>query len=281
MYLGAHMSIAGGIHNALLEGASIGCTAVQLFTKSNNRWQAPPLKDAEIEQFNLARSQTGIDKLVVHAGYLINLANPSENWQKSMDSMETEFIRAEQLGLESVVLHPGSHLGEGEEYGLKRIADSLNQLYAKHPSINVKTLLEVTAGQGTNLGYTFEQLAAILDMADDPGRYGICLDTCHMFAAGYDLRTGQAYEKTMDHFDTVLGISRVMAIHLNDTHGELGCKKDRHAHIGTGSLGRETFRLLLNDPRFADVPMVLETPKDDGINSDVANLDVLLSLVES
>ncbi len=280
MYLGAHMSISGGVHNALIEGESIGCTAVQLFTKSNNRWQAPPLKDSEIQTFYDVRQKTGIDKLVVHTGYLINLANPSDNWQKSMDSMETELVRAHQLGLEMVVLHPGSHLGQGEEFGLKRIADSLNQLYAKHPSINVKTLLEVTAGQGTNLGYTFEQLAQIISMTHDKSKYGICLDTCHMFAAGYDIRTEKAYNNTLDKLEKALGIDLVMAIHLNDTYGQLGGKKDRHTHIGEGTLGTEPFRLLLNDPRFRNVPMLLETPKDDGIQSDIKNLAVLKSLLE-
>ncbi len=280
MYLGAHMSIAGGVENALLEGESIGCTAIQMFTKSNNRWQSSLFKEKQIDKFNAAREETGIDLIIVHTGYLINLANPSENWQKSMDSMENELLLAEQLGLDKLVLHPGSHLGQGEEYGLKRIADSLNQLYAKHPSTKVKTLLEVTAGQGTNLGYTFEQLAEILNMVDDQKHYGICLDTCHMFAAGYDIRTEKTYNETFDKLDRVLGVERVMAIHLNDTHGTLGGKKDRHTHIGEGTLGLEPFRMLLNDPRFVEVPMLLETPKDDGIESDIKNLEILRSLVE-
>ena len=281
MYLGAHMSIAGGVHNALDDAAKANCTAVQLFTKSNNRWSAKDLTEKEINLFNEYRDKTKIDQIISHTGYLINLANPSENWVKSMDSMDLEIVRAEQLGIPYLVLHPGSHLGNGEEYGLKRIADSLNELLDKYPGYKVKILLETTAGQGTNLGYTFEQLRDIMGMLKKQDSFGICFDTCHTFAAGYDLRTKESYEQVFLHFDKILGIKNLMAFHLNDSKTPFNCKRDRHEHIGRGEMGIEPFRFLMNDERFKSVPMVLETPKEDGLDSDVVNLTVLKSLIEN
>lgn len=281
MYLGAQMSVAGGVHRAIERGQSIECTAIQLFTKSNNRWMSKDLTEKEIEQFQNTWSKSPVKKIVAHTGYLINLAGEAENWHKSMDSMEDELVRAHQLGISWLVLHPGSHLGKGEEYGLKRIAESLNTITGKHPENPVKILLETTAGQGTNLGYTFEQLAQILQMVKEPERYGICFDTCHTFCAGYELRTEKGYHETFEQFDAVLGLKILMAFHLNDSKTGLGTRRDRHEHIGKGELGLEPFRFLLNDPRFKEIPMVLETPKDEEtLAEDIENLHVLHSLIQ-
>ena len=281
MYLGAHMSIAGGVHNALDDAKKADCTAVQLFTKSNNRWKSKDLTDKEINLFNQYRQKTGINQIISHAGYLINLANPSENWSKSMESMDLEMVRAEQLSIPYLVLHPGSHLKEGEEYGIKRIADSLNELTDKYSDYKLKILLETTAGQGTNLGYTFEQLRDIIALLDRQDMFGICYDTCHTFAAGYDLRTEESYENVFVHFDKVLGIKNLMAFHLNDSKTPFNSKRDRHEHIGKGEMGIEPFRYLMNDQRFKSVLMVLETPKENGLDSDVANLSLLKSLIKN
>jgi len=280
MYLGAHMSIAGGVHNALDAAGKINCTAVQLFTKSNNRWKSKDLTEQDINLFNEYREKTKIDQIISHTGYLINLANPSENWAKSMGSMDLEMVRAEQLSIPYLVLHPGSHLGEGEQYGLKRIADSLNELTAQYPDYKVKILLETTAGQGTNLGYTFEHLRDIIAMVNNQDRFGVCFDTCHTFSAGYDLRSKETYEKVFSQFDKILGIKKLMAFHLNDSKTPFNSKRDRHEHIGKGEMGIEPFRFLMNDQRFKSIPMVLETPKDNGLDSDVDNLSLLKSLIE-
>ncbi|MEW6535401.1 MAG: deoxyribonuclease IV [Candidatus Auribacterota bacterium] len=281
MYLGAHMSTTGGLYAAIERGESIDCTAIQIFTKNNNRWMDKPLEKQEIDLFIERWRSSSIKHIISHTGYLINLANPSENWKKSMESMEDEIIRAHQLGISGLVLHPGSHLGEGESAGLRKIADSLNALIAKHPEFDGQVLLETTAGQGTNLGYTFEQIAALLNMAEKPERFGVCLDTCHIYAAGYDITTEDAYHATMAQFDAVIGIDRIKAVHLNDTKFGLGSKRDRHEHVGQGELGLEPFRFLLNDPRFSEIPLVLETPKESStdLEEDKKNLEVLRGLI--
>lgn len=283
MFLGAHMSTSGGMHTAIERGESIDCTAIQVFTKSNNRWTAKDFTQKEIDQFKQTWNGSSIKHIISHAGYLINLANPSENWEKSMHSMQQELERAEQLGIPYVVLHPGSHLGQGVDAGLDKIAKSLNELMTKYADDNVMVLLENTAGQGTNMGNTFEQLRTLLDMVERKDRFGICFDTCHAHAAGYDLRSAETYKETMDAFEQVIGIDRIKAIHLNDTEFDLGARKDRHAPIGDGQLGHETFRLLLNDPRFREIPMVLETPKPSNtdLEEDRRNLTTLRGLIES
>ncbi|RJP57450.1 MAG: deoxyribonuclease IV [Candidatus Auribacter fodinae] len=275
------MSTTGGLYAAIERGESIDCTAIQIFTKNNNRWMDKPLEKQEIDLFIERWRSSSIKHIISHTGYLINLANPSENWKKSMESMEDEIIRAHQLGISGLVLHPGSHLGEGESAGLRKIADSLNALIAKHPEFDGQVLLETTAGQGTNLGYTFEQIAALLNMAEKPERFGVCLDTCHIYAAGYDITTEDAYHATMAQFDAVIGIDRIKAVHLNDTKFGLGSKRDRHEHVGQGELGLEPFRFLLNDPRFSEIPLVLETPKESStdLEEDKKNLEVLRGLI--
>jgi len=280
MRLGAHMSIAGGISKALERGHSIGCEAIQMFTKNQRQWKARPLDPREIEQFKLKQAETGIKPVVAHDSYLINLGSPDEAaWQKSLQAYILELERCEALGIPYLVMHPGSHMGSGEEAGLRRIAEGLNRAHAATPGFRVITLLETTAGQGTNLGYRFEQLAAIREMVEEQERVAICFDTCHAFAAGYDLRTPEAYAETMAEFDRILGFDLLRCFHLNDSKSDLGSRVDRHQHIGQGLLGLEPFRLLLNDPRFADLPGLLETPKGKEMREDIENLRVLRSLI--
>jgi len=261
--LGAHMSIAGGVAKSIERGLSIGCTAIQIFTGFNNRWVSKDIPHEELAAFHQKKSQVGI--IFAHNNYLVNLASPDpEVSRKSYRSMLEELQRAIGLGLPYLVIHPGSHLGSGEKEGLARIIRHLNDLFAEtgEPGESrIRVLLETTAGQGSNLGYRFEHLAEILFGVQDQDRVGICFDTCHVFAAGYDFRTLQGYERTFEEFDRTIGISRILAFHLNDSKHETGSRKDRHEHIGQGFLGLEAFRLLLNDKRFSHVPMVIETPK--------------------
>ncbi|NOZ29600.1 MAG: deoxyribonuclease IV [Chloroflexi bacterium] len=280
--LGAHMSIAGGVSKAFDRGVLVGCEAMQIFTKNQNQWRAKPLEPAEIERFHQRHRETGIDPVVAHDAYLINLASPDEAlWEKSLNAFIDELERAEALGLLGLVMHPGSHVGAGEDVGIDRIARALDRAHAATQGFRTLTILEITAGQGTNLGYTFEQLAAIRNAVDDPARVAICFDTAHALAAGYEYRTPDAYAAMWEHFDQVLGLDLVKCFHLNDSKRDLGSRVDRHTHIGQGYVGLEGFRLLLNDPRFDGLPMLLETPKGPDMKEDVENLRVLRSLIES
>jgi len=274
------MSIAGGVSQALERGHSIGCEAIQIFTRNQRQWQAPPPDPKELERFKLKQAETGIQPVVAHDSYLINLGSPDEAaWQKSLQAYIVELEQCQALSIPYLVMHPGSHLGSGEEAGLCRIADALDHAHAITPSFGVVTLLETTAGQGTNLGYRFEQLAAIREMVAEPGRIAVCFDTSHVFAAGYGLRTPAAYAATMAEFDRLLGLDLLRCFHLNDSKKGLGSRVDRHEHIGQGLLGLEPFRLLLNDPRFVHLPGLLETPKGPEMQEDVENLRVLRGLV--
>jgi len=281
MPLGAHMSIAGGVDKAILRGQSIGCETIQVFTKSSNRWRAKPLVPEEIARFKQAREESGINPVFGHTSYLINLGSPDEDlWQKSVDSFLVEMERCAALGLPYLVMHPGAHMGAGEDVGLRRIGRALDEILARTEGSGVIILLETTAGQGSNIGYRFEHLARLIEESAYPDRLGVCFDTCHAFAAGYDLRTPEAFHRTFEEFDALIGIGRLKAIHLNDSRGDLGSRIDRHEHIGLGKLGLEPFRLLLNDPRFRNLPMVLETPKGPDMKEDVMNLATLRSLIE-
>lgn len=275
--LGAHMSIAGGVAKAIDRGLSLGCNAIQIFTGYNNRWAQKNFTAEDLEKFSLNKSKLKL--ILAHNKYLINLASPiSEISEKSFSSMVEELQRAELLGLPFLVIHPGSHVGSGEKIGLNKVGQQLNTLFAETKGFQVQILLETTAGQGTNLGYRFEHLAEILAGNKYPERMGVCFDTCHCFAAGYDLRTPKSYRKTFEEFDRLIGISLIRAFHLNDSKRELGSRKDRHEHIGKGFLGLEAFRLLLNDNRFIGIPMILETPKGKELKEDKENLAVLYSL---
>jgi len=274
------MSIAGGVSRALERGHSIGCEAIQIFTRNQRQWRSKPLAPEEVERFKLKQAETGIEPIVAHDSYLINLGSPDEAmWQKSLQAYIIELQRCETLGIPYLVMHPGSHLGSGEEAGLRRVADGLNRAHEATPGFGVISLLETTAGQGTNLGYRFEQLAAIRGMVEKAERVAVCFDTCHVFASGYDLRTVEAYAETMAELDRILGLHLLRCFHLNDSKKGLGSRVDRHQHIGQGLLGLEPFRLLLNDHRFATLPGLLETPKGAKMLEDVENLRLLRSLV--
>ena len=278
--LGAHESIAGGIYKAVDRAHSIGCESVQVFVKSNRSWAVKPLTDEEVARFKERVEETGIRPVVAHTSYLLNPAAPDEDlWIRSRDVLIVELERCERLGIPYLVLHPGSHVGIGEEEGLRRVAKALGEVHAACPGFRTQILLETTAGQGTNLGYTFEQLAWLLENTPKGDRLGICMDTCHLFAAGYELRTPEGYEATMEAFDRIIGLDRLKAIHLNDSRHDLGSHKDRHEHIGKGFIGLEGFRNILNDPRLDGLPGLLETPKSPDLHEDVENLAVLRSLV--
>ncbi len=276
------MSIAGGVDQAPLRGRQVGCDTIQVFTKSNRQWHAKRLSDREVEAFKANLEATGIGPVVAHDCYLVNLAAPRRPlWKKSMAAFRVELERAERLGIPYLVTHPGSHAGAGEAEGIRRVAEALNVLRAALPRHGgVQILLETTAGQGTSLGYRFEQLAAILEEVEQADRVGVCLDTCHVFAAGYDIRSAEGYRKTLAEFAACLGLTRLKAIHLNDSKAGLGSRVDRHEHIGVGRLGLEAFRRTLNDPRLRRVPMILETPKDENfITADRRNLARLRRLL--
>ncbi len=279
--LGAHMSIAGGLDQAPLRGQQVGCDTIQVFTKSNRQWQAKPLSDSEVAAFQANLRATGIGPVVAHDCYLVNLATPrGPVWKKSLAAFRVEMERADRLGIPYLVTHPGQHRGAGEAEGIARVAEAMNRLHAALPEARVQVLLETTAGQGSSLGYRFEHLAAILEQIDQAGRVGICLDTCHVFAAGYDIGSPTGYRRTMRELDACLGLPRLKVIHLNDSQKGLGSRVDRHTHIGQGVLGLVAFRLLLTDPRLRRLPMILETPTDGNfVRTDRRNLARLRRLV--
>ena len=280
LLLGAHMSIAGGVHTAVDRATSVGCTALQVFTKNNNQWRGKPNTPEDIEKYRTKIAAAGIAPVVSHDSYLINLCgtNP-EILEKSREAFIDELERCEQLGIPLLNFHPGSHLGAGDEEGIKRICESLNIAHEATKGYAVKSVLEATAGQGSNVGYRFEHLRAIIDGVEHPERMAVCIDTCHIFAAGYDIATEKGYEATFAEFDAVVGLHRLAAFHINDSKKGLGSRVDRHEHIGKGAIGLTGFRLLMNDERFARVPKILETPKSDDLHEDVENMAVLKSLI--
>jgi deoxyribonuclease-4 len=280
--LGAHFSIVGGLHEALLTAQEYGCTALQIFTKNASTWKERRLSTREIERFRAARNNSVVRYICTHAAYLINLASPDRRkYERSIMALEQELIRSSQLGIPHVIMHPGAHMGMGEEKGLRRIAEGINTVFDHVHAATCGVLLETTAGQGSNLGYTFEQLAVLADTVDAKTRIGFCFDTCHVFAAGYDLRTRRAYGQTMKAFDTILGLERLHVIHLNDAKKGLGSRTDRHAHIGEGDMGVDTFRFIMNDSRLKAIPKILETPKETGpADHDRLNLERLRSLIQ-
>ncbi len=279
--LGAHESVAGGLYRAYERGQQAGCDALQVWVKNGRQWNAPPLEKDEVQRFQDARQETGIQPVVAHAAYIINLASPkSALRQRSIAGLRLEVERCEALGVPYLVLHPGAHTGSGEEAGLRAIVASLRRVIAETSGYSVQILLETMAGAGTKLGGTFEQLAYLLEAADRPTRVGVCFDTCHAFAAGYELRTPSGYAETMAVFDEVIGLEMLKVLHLNDSKHPLGSRKDRHAHIGEGELGLDGFRNVLQDPRLDGLPGILETPKSDDLHEDVENLRRLRALAE-
>jgi deoxyribonuclease-4 len=278
-YFGAHMSIAGGIHLAPERGVKAGCGVIQIFTQNSNQWRGKPVSDSDALLFREKWRESGIHEIVSHDIYLVNLASaPGEIKEKSLAAFREEMERCSRLGITKIVMHPGAHLGEGEEVGIRRICEAFNQLFEQVPEYTGKVLLEATAGQGSNLGFRFEHLRSIIDGAAYPDRFAVCYDTCHTFAAGYDITTPAGYKKTFAEFDRIIGLDRLECFHINDSKKGLNSHVDRHEHIGQGAMGLEGFRLLANDPRFAKIPKILETPKGDNDEMDAVNLKVLRDL---
>ncbi|MDI6615598.1 MAG: deoxyribonuclease IV [Syntrophaceae bacterium] len=272
--LGAHVSIAGGLEKALLRGDSLGCATIQIFTKSASRWEERILEKPEISWFRETRKRTGIDPVISHACYLINLASPDrEIYLKSLNAMVYEIRRCEQLGVDLLVLHPGHHRGAGVERGIAGVVEALNTIHAETTGALVKIALETTAGQGTCLGSSFEEIARIMEQVKENSRLAFCLDTCHVFVAGYNLRTREDYHDLFTRIDSTIGKENLMVIHLNDSKREMGSRVDRHENIGAGMIGEGLFRLIMGDTSLAGIPKIIETP------SDLENLRLLKSFV--
>ncbi len=279
---GAHCSIAGGLHRAAEIAAELDSGTVQLFTKNANQWSARPIADSEAKAFKAAVRKARLKHPTAHDSYLINLAAPGDElFEKSVAAFVDELTRAERLGLSYLVTHPGAHVGSGEDAGLRRVTEGLDEALRRTAGFKVKVLLENTAGQGTCLGHRFEHLARLIADSADPGRLAVCFDTCHAFAAGYDLSTQEGYDATFAEFARVVGLRKLKAFHVNDSARPLGSRVDRHAGIGLGRIGEAAFRRLANDPRFAKHPMILETPKEDaaGRPMDPVNLGKLRGFV--
>lgn len=277
------MSIAGGHVNAALAAARVGFRTVQLFTKNNNQWNAPPLDPEGIKAFRDALETNEIVRPTAHDSYLINLASPDDTlWRKSIDALVVEVERCDALGIVDLVVHPGSHIDSGEEAGLIRIARGLDEVHDRTKKSSVFIDLESTAGQGSGLGYRLEHLGSIVDRVKRPDRLGVCLDSCHLFAAGYPLAEVDDYNKMIDDLERSVGLNRVRVWHLNDSLKALGSRVDRHAGIGLGMMGLEPFRNIVNDPRFDSIPLILETPKGvdaKGEDLDAVNFRTLRSLL--
>lgn len=281
LLLGAHMSIAGGVSQALDRASSVGSNAVQIFTKNNRQWAGPPVDLDDVQRWCWEMPAQKIEYAASHASYLINLASPKNDlWEKSKKAHADELSRARAYNVAHVVLHPGAHTGCGPEEGIQRIATALNQIHRATPDCrNVATLLELMAGQGTTIGHTFAQLRQIINLVEEPERVGVCLDTCHAYAAGYNLSSAAGYRTMMEELDEELGVEQVKCWHFNDSKGKLGSRLDRHVHIGEGEIGEEGFGLIMNDPIWEGVPMLLETPKSDDLKDDEKNLTRLCTLV--
>lgn len=281
MLLGAHLSVAGGVDTAFERAEKLDCTTFQIFTKSNRQWQAKPLDPAEIDRYHQRQQESGIAPVICHASYLINLGASDETvWDKSVKALIIELERCEQLNIPYLVLHPGAHMGQGVAAGIARVVQALDLVHDRLPDYRVKIALEITAGQGTTLGSTFDEMAQMLAACRDNQRLAVCFDTCHALTAGYEFRTPASYEQMIAEFDRIIGLDRLTVIHFNDSEKELGSHVDRHAHIGEGYIGLEPFGYFLNDARFKKVPFLLETPKDDDPGDDIRNLAKLRGLVK-
>ena len=281
MLLGAHMSIAGGAFNAFARGESVGCETIQIFTKSSNQWKAKELTDEDLEKYHAEQKRTRIGPVIAHDSYLINLGSPDPDLlEKSRQAFLIEMQRCEKLNIPFLVTHPGSHLNNGEDWGVTRIAESLSWLHEKTDGFKVKIALETTAGQGSNLGYKFEQIALMIEQADGSERLAVCMDTCHIFAAGYDITTEDAYKQTISDFDRIIGLDKLAVVHFNDAKKGLGSRIDRHENIGKGEIGEKAFGFFMRDKRFSKIPKLLETPKGDDNEMDKVNLAILRKLAK-
>lgn len=277
--LGAHMSIAGGVQNALLEGERIHCTAIQLFTANNRQWSFNAINDADVAAFLTLKKQSSIQATVSHACYLINVGSfDTVIAQKSVKALEAELARCQQLEIPYAVMHPGAHVGSGEEACMREIAKNIDLVLEKMGGA-CQILLENTAGQGSNVGYTFEQLAFIRSQIHHKQWVGVCVDTCHAFAAGYDFTTEDGYTKMWKEFDKTVGLENLRALHLNDSKKGIGSRVDRHEHIGQGAIGLQAFAYIMNDDRFIEIPKILETPKEKDLQDDIRNIATLKGLI--
>ncbi|MFZ0831067.1 MAG: deoxyribonuclease IV [Thermoplasmata archaeon] len=283
MWLGAHIGIADGLAEAVVTGRGIGCEAIQIFSKSPQMWGSAPIDPANAQAFREAVVREGLHSCAVHQSYLPNLASPKKALLgRSRKTFVDELRRAEQLGVPALIFHPGAHIGEGVDAGLRRIVESIDWAVGETPDITCRALLENAAGQGSTLGSTFEELAWVLDHVSDRARVGVTIDTCHLFASGVDFRTEEQYADVIKHLDATVGLADVRAFHLNDSKGPLGCKLDRHENIGKGLLGLEGFRHFLNDSQWASTPGYLETPiGDEGYGTYKQDLITLRSLVRT
>lgn len=280
--LGAHMSISGGVDKAIERGNQLSCTAIQLFTKNATQWKGKIFEEEEIVRFLSLRKKSSISKILAHDSYLINLASGSPALRtKSIHALINEMERCRILSIPYIIMHPGAHLGIGEDEGIKNIVNSLNIIVLeKTDGWPVDIAIETTAGQGTSIGCRFEHLSRIVDGVKNKERIKVCLDTCHIFAAGYNISTAEGYDSVMKEFDRVVGIDRLVCFHVNDCKKGLGSRVDRHEHIGKGALGQLPFRLLMNDKRFENVPKIIETPKDKDMKNDRRNLAVLRKMAD-
>jgi deoxyribonuclease-4 len=278
--LGSHVSASGGVDKAIGRATALEMTSFQIFTKNANQWNAKPLDPAVIDRFREGLvGNPQIRTVVAHDSYLINLASPDDaSWEKSIAALQYELERCDQLGIPFLVSHPGAHMSTGVDAGTARVAQAINIIHDRMPDGRCSLAIETTAGQGSTLGRTFEEIAQIIDGVDDKSRLAVCFDTCHVFAAGYDIRTEESYRATMQSFDDVVGLDRLQVLHLNDSVKDLGSFRDRHAHIGEGMIGAMAFKFLLEDERLAGRPGILETPKTDDVIEDLMNLTTLRSL---
>jgi len=282
MLFGAHESIAGGVYKAIERGEKATCDTIQMFNKSNSQWRAARLKPDEVEKFFMLIEETGVTVATSHTSYLINIGSPDAALnEKSYKSLKEEMERCQLLKIPNLVMHPGSHVGSGEQASMNKISENINRLFDELSDNHVTLLFETTAGQGTNLGYTFEQLAYMIDRVENKDLIGVCLDTCHIFAAGYPLIDPKDYQKTMKAFDEIIGLDRMRIIHINDSKKEFGSRRDRHEHIGKGFIGLDGFSNIVNDKRLKNTPMILETPKGEDLAEDIENLKVLRNLVKT
>jgi deoxyribonuclease-4 len=278
--LGSHVPTVGGVAAAIERGVGIGCTAMQIFVKNNMQWFAKPLAPEDAAAFTGHPLRAKLGSVVAHAGYLINLGvEGTENHEKSLRSLSDEMLRCEQLGIRSLVLHPGSHLGKGEDHGIACVVRNLDRLHAEHPGLKVRIALEITAGQGACLGARFEEIAAILAGVKDSRRLEVCFDTAHAFAAGYDLSAPNGAEQVFAEFDGVIGLKRLSVLHLNDSKAGLGSRVDRHDNLGKGLIGLEAFRWIMNAPELELIPKLLETPKGKDLAEDVVGMTLLRGFV--
>ncbi len=279
-FLGAHMSISGGLDLAFSRITEIGGEALQIYTKNQRQWRSPVLTDETALRFRECQKENGSMPVAAHDAYLINLASPDPiTIGQSVAAFADELRRTSRLSIPFLIAHPGSHLGKGTAAGIKRFVKHLDRAISLAGTQDVTVLLEITAGQGTNLGSNFEEIGSMISLSRFGTLLGVCFDTCHAFAAGYDIRTPESYSSTLDSFERTIGLDRIKFFHLNDSKLPLGSRVDRHEHIGKGQIGLESFRLLLNDPRFQRHPMVLETPKGKDLQNDRKNLKVLRSLL--